>query len=302
MQTLAQLKRRIDSTGELHSVVRTMKSLAAVNIRQYEQASLSLVDYSHTLEMALGIVLGHNPDIRLYTRRSTRNRPGAVIFGSDQGMCGSLNEQVTSHALNELNQTDRSLDQIPVVCAGIRTADLLSEAGLSNQQIRELPGSVHGITAHVGEILMTIETWQNKPETHVDHVMLFHARQKSAAGYSPHTVHLLPIDSQWLEQHRSQTWDSSSLPMFTMEPDRLLSSLIGEYLFITIFRAYAESMASENAARLAAMQGAQKNIEELMDDLENDYNQVRQMSITEELLDLVSGFEALKPKRKRRKK
>jgi F-type H+-transporting ATPase subunit gamma len=132
--------------------------------------------------------------------------------------------------------------------------------------------------------------------------MLFHARQKSAAGYTPQTVHILPIDSQWIEQHQSQAWDSSSLPMFTMEPDRLLSSLIQEYLFITIFRAYAESMASENAARLAAMQGAQKNIEELMDDLQSDYNQLRQMSITEELLDLVSGFEALKPRRKRREK
>jgi F-type H+-transporting ATPase subunit gamma len=106
-------------------------------------------------------------------------------------------------------------------------------------------------------------------------------------------VHLLPIDDQWLERHRYRTWDSTSLPMFTMDPDQLLSRLIQEYLFITIFRAFVESLASENAARLAAMQGAQKNIEELMEDLESQYNQLRQMSITEELLDIVSGFEAL---------
>ncbi len=294
MQTLAQLKRRIGSTDDLHTVVRTMKSLAAVNIRQYEEASHSLVAYAQTLEMALGIVLRHDPDTRLYTRQSSRKKPGAVVFGSDQGMCGSLNEQVTSHALAALHDSGRDLKEIPVVCAGIRAADLMADAGADCRDIRELPGSVNTITPHVGEILMAIDTWQTR--TGVDHIFLFHARQKSAAGYSPHTVHLLPIDAQWLEQYRYRTWDSACLPMFTMEPDQLLSSLIREYLFMTIFRAYVESLASENAARLAAMQGAQKNIEELMDDLENEYNQLRQMSITGELLDIVSGFEALDQK------
>lgn len=291
MQTLAQLKRRIDSTGDLHSVVRTMKSLAAVNIRQYEDASQSLVDYAYTLEMALGVVLRHDPDTRLYTRRSARKKPGAVIFGSDQGMCGSLNEQVTSHALGQLTQPDKHAGQMPVICVGMRAGGLLEDAGIHCDEIRELPGSVHTITPHVGEILMAIDTWQAK--TDVDHVLLFYARPKSAAGYTPHMVHLLPIDARWLKQHRYRTWDSASLPMFTMETDQLLSRLIQEYLFITLFRGFVESLASENAARLAAMQGAQKNIEELMDDLESQYNQLRQMSITEELLDIVSGFEAL---------
>jgi F-type H+-transporting ATPase subunit gamma len=291
MQTLAQLKRRLDSTGDLHSVVRTMKSLAAVSIRQYEEASRSLMDYAHTLDMALGIVLRHDPDTRLYTRRSARRTPGAVIFGSDQGMCGSLNEQVTSHALDQLKPPDRDVGQMPVVCVGMRAGGLLEDAGIDCYEIRELPGSVHSITPHVGEILMAIDTWQAK--TDVDHVLLFYARPKSAAGYTPHTVNLLPLDARWLEQKRFRTWDSASLPMFTMEPERLLSCLIREYLFISIFRAFVESLASENAARLAAMQGAQKNIEELMDDLESQYNQLRQMSITEELLDIVSGFEAL---------
>ncbi|HKL00115.1 MAG TPA: F0F1 ATP synthase subunit gamma [Desulfotignum sp.] len=291
MQTLAQLKRRIDSTGDLHAVVRTMKSLAAVSIHQYEAASQSLVAYAHTLDMALGIVLRHDPDTRLYTRQSARKTPGAVIFGSDQGMCGSLNEQVTSHALDQLQQFDGDAGQMPVICVGMRAGGLVADAGINCSEIREVPGSVHAITPHVGEILMAIDTWQAKTE--VDHVLLFHARPTSAAGYTPHTVHLLPIDAQWLSQHRYRSWDSASLPMFTMEPERLLSCLIREYLFISIFRAFVDSLASENAARLAAMQGAQKNIEELMEDLESRYNQLRQMSITEELLDIVSGFEAL---------
>jgi F-type H+-transporting ATPase subunit gamma len=78
-----------------------------------------------------------------------------------------------------------------------------------------------------------------------------------------------------------------------MDWDLLFSMLIRQYLFVSLFRALAESLASENASRLAAMQGAEKNIEERLAALTLDFYQKRQMSITEELLDIVSGFEAL---------
>ncbi|MFP3870922.1 MAG: F0F1 ATP synthase subunit gamma, partial [Syntrophobacteria bacterium] len=85
-----------------------------------------------------------------------------------------------------------------------------------------------------------------------------------------------------------------ALPMYTMAWDPLFSALIREYLFISLFRAFAESLASENASRLASMQGAEKNIEERLGELRTRFHQQRQMSITEELLDIVAGFEALK--------
>jgi F-type H+-transporting ATPase subunit gamma len=81
--------------------------------------------------------------------------------------------------------------------------------------------------------------------------------------------------------------------MFTMEKGELFSTLIREYLFVSLFRSMAESLASENAARLASMQGAEKNIEERLDELYTAFHQQRQMAITEELLDIVSGFLAL---------
>jgi F-type H+-transporting ATPase subunit gamma len=73
----------------------------------------------------------------------------------------------------------------------------------------------------------------------------------------------------------------------------LISALLGQYLFVALYQALAESLASENAARLAAMQAAENNIEERLKDLRLQYNQLRQSTITEELLDIVAGFEAL---------
>ncbi len=291
MQTLGNLKRRIESTEDLQSVVKTMKSLAAVNIRQYEKAVESLREYSRAIDMALGIALRHDPDTTVYAKSAKRKRVGAFVFGSDQGMCGSLNEQVVSHAVETLRAEGKGQADIPVVCAGERASGILADSGISPLETWELPGSVNSITPHVQEILMKIEQWREQKG--VDHVKLFHARQESRAGYKPRTVRLLPLDARWLDERRKHKWESRTLPFFTLPPDTLFSALIREYLFITVFQAYVESMASENAARLAAMQGAEKNIEELMEDLTGTYRRLRQMSITEELLDIVSGFEAL---------
>jgi F-type H+-transporting ATPase subunit gamma len=86
------------------------------------------------------------------------------------------------------------------------------------------------------------------------------------------------------------------LPLFSMDRDQLFSALIRQYLFVSLFRACAESLASENASRLAAMQGAERNIEERLEELQTQFHQQRQMTITEELLDIVAGFEALSGK------
>jgi F-type H+-transporting ATPase subunit gamma len=106
-------------------------------------------------------------------------------------------------------------------------------------------------------------------------------------------VRLLPVDRKWLKNLEMKKWPSKTLPMFTMDWEALFRSLIREYLFVSLYRAFAESLASENASRLAAMQSAEKNIEERLEELFLQYHRQRQMTITEELLDIVAGFEAL---------
>jgi F-type H+-transporting ATPase subunit gamma len=100
---------------------------------------------------------------------------------------------------------------------------------------------------------------------------------------------------------REEPWNSRSLPTFVTDRRRLLSRLVQQHLFVSLFRACANSLASENASRIAAMQAAEKNIEVRLEELHGSFNQLRQSAITEELLDVVTGFEALsKQHRKRR--
>ncbi|WP_415838028.1 F0F1 ATP synthase subunit gamma, partial [Polaromonas hydrogenivorans] len=104
---------------------------------------------------------------------------------------------------------------------------------------------------------------------------------------------LLPLDETWRRELTAMAWPTRNLPEAINGAQAALPAFVREYLFVSLFRACAESLASENASRLAAMQRAEKNIEELLDDLNRSFHRLRQSGIDEELFDLVAGFEAL---------
>jgi F-type H+-transporting ATPase subunit gamma len=143
----------------------------------------------------------------------------------------------------------------------------------------------------VQNLLVEIDQWTSG--TGVNDVLVFYCQQLSGATYRAHHVRILPLDHRWLQTLREKQWPTNNRPMYTMAWDPLFSALLRQYLFIALFRAAAQSLASENASRLASMQGAERNIEEQLDALKRQYHQQRQMAITEELLDIVSGFEML---------
>lgn len=120
-----------------------------------------------------------------------------------------------------------------------------------------------------------------------------HNRREGRTTAQPRAHHLLTLPDSYLRKLSDADWPGRSLPLFRMDPGRLMSWLVQQRLFVVIYRALAEALASEHASRLAAMQAAERNIEERRDDLQQLYRQRRQETITRELLDVVSGFEAV---------
>lgn len=291
METIESLRRKIAVTEELREVVKTMKTLAAVSIRQYEKAVASVRQYSRTVEMGMQIVMRGHREEQERPRPAPGRRLGAILFGSELGMCGQFNELLVSFALDKFKELQVAKKDRAIVAVGARTVSRLEEAGEAVESYFAVPGSVSGITSLVQELLLQIEAWQGPGG--IDRIMLFHHQPVSGAAYRPQAVPLLPIDLDWLERLGRKPWPSRVLPTFTMARPRLVYALIGQYLFVSLYRAFAESLASENAARLAAMQAAENNIEERLNELRLRYNQLRQSTITEELLDIVAGFEAL---------
>jgi len=291
VQTSEALKRRIQSAQDLLGVVKTMKALAAVSIRQYQKAVESLGDYNRTVEMGLQIALRERRGGGAASDQAKVNRIGAIIFGSDQGLCGQLNNIIVAHANEEMARIGVKKENRIVIAVGMRTADILEDTGQRVLEVLTTPGSTSGITPMVQDITVLLENWRFKRQ--IEHMYLFFNHYVSGATYRPKTVRLLPVDREWLKNLEMKKWPSKTLPMFTMDWEALFRSLIREYLFVSLYRAFAESLASENASRLAAMQSAEKNIEERLEELFLQYHRQRQMTITEELLDIVAGFEAL---------
>ncbi len=291
MQTTENLKRNLQTAQDLQSVVKTMKALAAVNIRQFEEAVHSLADYNRTVELGLRVLLRRNPQAVVKMREAPRRRLGSVVFGSDQGMCGPLNDQVAEHAVEEMDRLFPDRANRTVLAVGQRIAGRLEDSGQPVADIMAVPGSTSGITPRVQDLLLEIERWRE--EQGIDTIRIFYADHLSGASYEPRTVEVLPIDGRWLQSLGEQPWPTRQIPLLTLDWERLFSALVQEYLFVSFYRAFAESLASENASRLASMQGAERNIEDRINDLTTRYHQQRQLAITEELLDIAAGFEAL---------
>jgi F-type H+-transporting ATPase subunit gamma len=213
---------------------------------------------------------------------------GAIVFGSDQGLVGQFNEALVEFVVD-------TLEKLPgkktVWAVGERIQSRLEETDLSPLAGFTLPNSISAITPLVGQILIEMEVRREKDE--ITQVYVFHNQPKTGAIYNPVSQRLLPLDDVWRRDLAAIQWPTGNLPEVFGEGQRSLRALVREYLFVSLFRACAESLASENASRLAAMQRAEKNIDDLLEDLNRTFHRLRQSGIDEELFDVISGFEAL---------
>ena len=288
IDTAASLRRKIDSAVDLQAVVRTMKAMAAASIGQYEKSVRALDAYYHAVEMGLGAcfrVSGMSP--LLAEPANLAQTKVAVVFGSDQGLVGRFNDQVADYAIQALQAMP---GELVLFAVGERIHARLVEAGLVPLGLFALPDSVGGITPLVGHILLSSEAHLagGAAELH-----LFYNHPLAAPGYEPSHQQLLPLDASWRHRLLELRWPPGRLPEIVGGTATTLRALIREYLFVSLFRACAESLASENASRLAAMQRADQNIDELLVDFNANFHRLRQSAIDEELFDVVSGFEAL---------
>ncbi|MEP6960433.1 MAG: F0F1 ATP synthase subunit gamma [Acidobacteriota bacterium] len=288
-ETTASLRRKIVSAGDLQSVVRTMKAVAASSIGQYEEAVRALGEYDRSVELGLAVCFrGAGPVVSIGEKPKRTGPIGAVVFGSDQGLVGQFNDLVADYAV----QTLGTMTGKPKVWAvGERVQARLKDAGLALAGLFAVPNAVTAITGLVGQIVVECDARLSQGE--VTELHLFYNRPLSGASYEPVSQRLLPLDESWHRRLAELPWPTGNLPEIIGGGTPTLRALIRGYLFVSLFRACAESLASENASRLAAMQRADKNIDESLGELNRTFHRLRQGRIDEELFDVVSGFEAL---------
>ncbi len=292
METQESLHRKLNGAKELKSVVRSMKAMAASNIGQYEMAVSSLGDYYRAVSLGIIAYFRQEGIDSIIEQKESKEKKEelicAVVFGSDQGLVGQFNDSLTDFVSQTLHALPGKKE---IWAVGERVHLLLTDINYNSTKLFPVPNSVNAITPLVQQILMISE--ESFDQGKVKSVYIFHNQPKPGAGYEPAIHQLLPLDEKWRQSLTELKWPTKLIPQVIGGIKPTLLALIHTYLFTSLFKACAESLASENASRLAAMQRAEKNIDELLDDLSHKFHSLRQSTIDEELFDVISGYEML---------
>ena len=293
MHRIDVIERKLKVANDLQSIVKTMKGLAAVSIGQYEHAADSISSYFGTIQSGLQIILGGQPDRgrQLISRLTeTGDRKVSIVFGSGQPMCGSFNEVITTYFLDHLGGAGLS-ETHKLVAVGHRVSMSLARHGLHPGQILEVPSTVDRVNETVHRLVQDLLGWHTEGYRQVH---LFHNSPLGTSQYTPRLRQLLPVDRGWLGELAKEGWDGRSIPTYSMDPTTLFSALVNQLFFVSLYKAFAESLSAENNSRLLSMQMAEKRIAEMIDELENNWRSQRQLNITEEILDILAGFEIMR--------
>lgn len=304
MKTVEELRTRIANVEDVQAIVSIMKTMAAIQIRQYEAAGDALAEYLRTIRSAFHVLLRDRPipdgQVRL-------EHAGAIIFGSDQGLCGQFNEEVVRYAQADMDDLPEAEWRVMIVggraqqfleapmSTGTRHGTRGALRGSVVEHVFRLPATVAGITSLLQGLVPQVSRWQNEG---VGRINVYFNSRTSAATFAPEKHQLYPLSRAFLQQCQKEQWASRGLPAYTMGWPQLFAAVVRQYLFVGLFRACAESRASENASRIAAMQAAGKNIERRLHQLQAELNETRQSAITEEIQEIVAGVEALSVPRK----
>lgn len=291
-QTLEALTRRTETMRGIRGIVHTMKTLSAVNAHPYEQAANAIEDWRDSVLDALQALARMHGS--LAQPSDAEALPVLIAFGSDQGLCGNYNELVAE----TLATHPAAHDEAHILCIGAQMEDALRGLGLHTQATLMTPASADGLGRLAGELVTRIDAARSATQREITVTLAF--TERAAHGEQGAVVRqILPLDPALAEDLTDRPWTSCSLPYFDLQPRVLLSALMRNYLFASLFRVTAEALVTENAARLARMQQAEKSIDERLEELTSQTRSARQSAITEELLDVIAGFEALKARRKR---
>ena len=292
MSRSTTLRKRLEAAETLHTVVTTMKTLASVRIGQYRHAVAALEDSNRTLELALQTLLHRYP--QLLEPQADAGDAGslaAIVLGSDRGLCGPFNDAVARHAHGLLSARRRSGEHVLLLTVGRRMRARMATLGWPSDVDVDPPGSLAAVEGATMRVLGHVDRWRRQGRA--ERLFIVHARPLSGARYEPYALQLLPLDRSWLHALHDRTWPSRRLPVAFGDPQELLRGLLRQLIAHALVRAFAASQASENAARLTAMEAAERNVEDRLSELRTAYQAARQNAITAELLDIQVAYLAV---------
>ena len=279
MSRLADIRRRVAGTNELLGIIGAMRSLAGMRLQEAQHALPGMRRYAQSLAGGIAAAVQLLSD-----RGNERNRNRSrgcrlmIVYASEHGFVGGFNERLLERAASEHAEL--------LFVLGSRGAALALERGLAPAWVQPMPMRLDGLTDAANRLAG--ELYRRIGAGEIGSVDLLFTQSGSGPARIERSS-LLPLDVAALAAHAP----GRPPPLHNLAPRELFEKLAAEYVYARLAQAAVESIASENAARFAAMESAHDSISRKLAELELTEHEARQGEITDELLDLMTGWKAV---------
>jgi F-type H+-transporting ATPase subunit gamma len=289
--SLRDIRNRIGSVKSTRQITKAMKMVSAAKLRRAQDAILKARPYAVLLEQTLSRVAARAAAEETVTHPLLQVRPQrtaeVVVITSDRGLAGGFNSNICRRVQRFLVENADRFQEIALSSIGKKGRDYFRARKITVR--KDFTGVQANLMYETAEEIAA-EYQAKYLAGEVDAVFLAYNEFKSAISQKPVVVQLLPIDTAPAAEASTSGID------FKYEPSReaLLADLLPRHVAMQVWRALLESAASEHGARMSSMESATKNAEEMIAMLTLQYNRARQAYVTKELMEIVSGAEALK--------
>jgi F-type H+-transporting ATPase subunit gamma len=289
MPSLRDIRKRIRSVKNTRQITKAMKMVSAAKLRKAQDAVIAARPYAQTLDAVMGTLISRSEpgslSHPLLTRRPVK-KVELVVVTSDRGLAGGFNSNINRRALKWI--AEQQGVEVTVSTIGRKGNDFLRGRGVNIR--KDNPGTFQRLTYATADALAK-ELSQRFLAGDVDAVYVLYNEFVSAISQVPTLTQLLPFEAKAAESKAGQSMVDYE---YEPNPQAVLEQLVPKAISVKVYRALLESFAAEHAARMTAMENATRNAGDMIGSLTLFYNRSRQALITKELVEIVSGAEALK--------
>jgi F-type H+-transporting ATPase subunit gamma len=290
MATLRELKGRIGSVASTEKITGAMKMISSAKMHKAEQALRRLLPFRQQIETIIGNLLLADAQFSspLLETREVK-RIGIVVFGSDDGLCGAYNVNIFKRLIEIITGYKSTFGndvEIDVYTVGSKIAKAVRK--IANGKIRMISDNGVDSKSESGDVKLFVASLQEKfIAGEVDKIDFLYMNFKSISRQVLKSEQLLPV----VQESFSGLNTNVQVKPYIFEPNatKIFTSVLPLFLLSVMQEVFTENRASEQAARVMAMQSANDNAKKLLEQLRLEYNKLRQQSITTELLDIVGG-------------
>jgi F-type H+-transporting ATPase subunit gamma len=294
MPSLKDLKNRIASVKATQKITKAMKMVAAAKLRRAQEAAEAARPYSQRMSAVLSNIaqaVGSDDSApRLMTGNGRDQTHLLVVCTAERGLCGGFNSQIARFARDHVRKLLAEGKTVKIICVGKKGFDILRREFASliidRIDLREVKKIGFENADQIGKKIIGLF---EKDE--FDVCTLFYSEFKSVISQVPTTLQLIPAAAP----AEAASTEAGAAAIYEYEPDagEILSDLIPRNISVQVFRALLENVAGEMGAKMSAMDNATRNAGEMINKLTLSYNRQRQAQITKELIEIISGAEAL---------